>query len=63
MVEKNKNRKYQIPSTKSQINPNHPNSKQILFDRLKLEFGHYLKFGLPARSRFGEGRDFEIGIL
>jgi len=29
---------------KSQINPNHPNSKQILFDHLKLGFGHYWGF-------------------
>jgi hypothetical protein len=33
-----------------------------------LEFGHlvignYLEFGLPARSRFGEGRDLDIGIF
>jgi len=46
MVEKDKNMKHQIPSTKSQINPNDPNSKQILFDHLKLEFGHYLEFGI-----------------
>ena len=36
--------KHQFPSTKSQINPNHPNSKQNLLDHLKLEFGAYLGF-------------------
>jgi hypothetical protein len=46
MVEKRKNMKHQIPSPKSQINPNHPNSKQNLFDHSKLEFGHYLEFGI-----------------
>ena len=38
--------KHQIPSTKFQINPNYPNSKQILFGHLKLEFGVYLGFGI-----------------
>jgi hypothetical protein len=27
-----------------------------------LVIGYYLEFGLPARSRFGEGRDLDIGI-
>jgi hypothetical protein len=31
-------------STKSQINFNHPNSKQNLFGHSKLEFGAYLGF-------------------
>jgi hypothetical protein len=38
--------KYQVPSTKFQINPNHPNSKQNLFGNLKLEFGAYFGFGI-----------------
>jgi hypothetical protein len=46
MVEKDKKYEAQIPSAKSQINPNHQNSKQILSDHLKLEFGHYLEFGI-----------------
>jgi hypothetical protein len=38
--------KHQIPSTKFQINSNHPNPKQNLFGHLKLEFGSYLGFGI-----------------
>jgi hypothetical protein len=40
-------------SAKFQINPNHPNSKQILFDHLKLEIGIYLRFAcLPVGREF-----------
>jgi hypothetical protein len=48
-------REHQIPSTKFQINSNHPNSKRNGFGHLKLEFGAYLGFAcLPV------GREFAI---
>ena len=37
--------KHQIPSDKSQIDSNYPNSKQNLFGHLRLELGVYLGFG------------------
>ncbi len=54
-----------IPIRKSQI-PNKfqlPKSKtpNVLFVICVLELGIYLKIGLPARSRFGEGRCLEFG--
>ena len=38
-------------------------TEEIRFGHSKLKFGIYLEFGLPARSRFGEGRDLDIEIL
>jgi len=52
----------QIPNYKSQIT----NNLQYLNDPNLLDFfvsniGIYLLFGLPARSRFGEGRCLRFG--
>ena len=56
------------------LNPKHEirNSKQSQMTKLKmfetdkslrhLDFEHLNLFRLPARSRFGEGRDFDIRI-
>jgi hypothetical protein len=56
---------FEIPNPKSQ-NPNKfqsPMTKRILFRILNLDIGAYLGFGLPARSRFGEGRCLEFGAF
>ena len=42
---------------KSQINPNHPNSKQNLFGHLKFDFGAYLGFGI-CNLGFAAGHAF-----
>jgi|PlaIllAssembly_1097288.scaffolds.fasta_scaffold09122_6 hypothetical protein len=58
--------KFQIPSTNNQIMTKIPIIKiskcSESFDVWNLVIGYYLEFGLPARSRFGEGRDLVIGI-
>ena len=54
--------KHQMTSTKFQIRANDQNPKPNRLAHWKLEIEIYLEFGLPARSRFGEGRDLVIGI-